>query len=265
MSLQPKHEINELAEQRQAIWRALTESFRVDEFSIKRLQKQFKELFKKTAFDRKKQALISHELAYLSAYLKRPEEAVLLIEQSIELGLPEIPARFSIGFVLWMNGQIMQGREVLASIGVQREDLNLVKSMIGCSLAMGMIDLANDCVQLLGRKEDSNVINASEMLSELGVSDIELTKRIQTAIDAIRDDLHHPLMAYDLFAMHGEGLLFQIVVNASVDKLVEMDIKIAEALTEHYHDPIDSVLTICTKPHASNATSTSYGPYHASM
>lgn len=91
-------------------------------------------------------------------------------------------------------------------------------------------------------------IEAARILRRIGVDDIELTKRLDTACRVIQSKIQHPILAYKLFAKDDEGILYRYVVKAPMGDLLELNEMILDALLEEHDGPLDQELSICVTP-----------------
>jgi hypothetical protein len=268
MSPQPKSVANEIGEERQKIWLKLAETHHVDELSIRRLQNRVIRLLEDQAINKSAvRAMLHHELGYLYAYQRSLDAAIRHLDSAGRLGLPEAPLRLSKGHAFFLNGKIAESGVSLDGIDLGREDRQMLKSLSGSYAASGMFRRAQQCADEYGEAGFGygNVKRAAAIMVDLGIDDVEVTNRLQTAIDAIMGEIKHPLMAYSVFADENEGILFQFVVDGSIDEIVALDNKIAETLSEKYNSAVDSVLAIGVKPHVPSEENIAYEPYHAGV
>ncbi|MCQ4271076.1 hypothetical protein NA655_08585 [Pseudomonas kuykendallii] len=267
MASQPESIGNAIAKERQDIFNALTQTHKLNELAVKRLQNKITQTLSQPGVPRLTKAFLNHELAYLFAYQRKLERAVSLVELALSDGLPETAVKLSKAHINWMNGRILMSKEILQTIEPNGER-QMLSTLIGCSTSVGMIARAVSCLNDVGgevRPEDRNIKAALSILQRQGFDDSQVSLRLQTAADIIRQSIGHPLLAYDLFATEEEGILFQFVVDGSVQDIVELDQKMTEALVDLYDDPIDSVFSVGIKPHVFTESNTSYGPYYASI
>ncbi|MBA1280377.1 hypothetical protein [Stutzerimonas stutzeri] len=263
----PKTVGNSVADERQLIWLKMIETHRIDDLAIRRLQRRISETLAKQGIDHSTQALLHHELAYLYGYQRKVGPAVQSLDIARIHGLPPTADSLSRAHIYWMNGKILQSRNIICAIDTHGER-QMISTLIGCTASVGMIARALRCIDELGgnaRPEDRNIEAAAAILHTAHVDESQITSRLQTAADVIRESVKHPFMAYDIFADDREGILFQFVVDGSVEEIVQLENRVTEALVDVYDGPIDRLFTIGIKPHIFSDNNTSYGPYHASL
>ena len=86
-------------------------------------------------------------------------------------------------------------------------------------------------------------------MDQIGATDEQVVRRVAAAAKIIKSMSAHPFIAFDLFAMQGEGILYRFVVNGSTERLVEIDMAIDEALIADFDEEIDDVLSIGIAPY----------------
>ncbi|MBC2680627.1 hypothetical protein [Pseudomonas baltica] len=243
---QPKSNIGELFSERQSIKDRLAETCTVDEVSIERLKRRFREALRNLALSVAQQAAVYHELACLAGFQGRYHEVISNMNRSKELGMDPIAVGFSSAYLALLNGRVLDARKVIEELKefVTEENIPLLRAQ---QAQVGMLGdfMANEIINDDFQRE---ALEVKAVIERLGVSDIEITKRLDAACQLIRSKINHPLIAYKLFAKGEEGILYRFMVKAPASELVALNEQILDVLLERFDNEIDNEISIMVTP-----------------
>jgi hypothetical protein len=243
---QPKSKLGDLFKERQAIKDHLANTCTIDELSIERLKRRFREALTSATLSRMQQAAIYHELACLVGFQGRYSEVLINMDLSAGLGMDPFAVAFSRAYLALLNGRVMDARQVVSNLNdaLPPSSIPLLRAhqaqvgMLGDFMADNSLD--NDFQQ--------QALEAKKIILRLGVDDLEITKRLDAACQLIKANVNHPLVAYKLFAKEDEGILYRFMVNASTRRLVELNELVLDMLLDRFDDEIDRELSILVTP-----------------
>lgn len=247
MSTLPKLKAEDLARERQAFQDRLRETLTFDELSAKRLERQLIAERDRPGTPPLMVALMWHELAYLSAFAGRTDQALSRLDQAEGSGFSGLGMDISRAFVMELGGRFTDARSVIEALDVAKIDASARKYLVPHYVELGMFKAATEAVADISEYDDYAEV-AKSILEDHGIDDADVTARLQFAAAMIIDAAKHPLVDYKLFAMRGEGILYQFVVKGSTDELVELSIAISDALTDHFDGPLSEILSIDIVP-----------------
>lgn len=264
MQAKPRLAISVLAKERIELWVNMAKTHEVDELLIQRLLRNMDSVLVKLPVNDKTIPWFYHEQGYLNAYRKRTSEVIRLFDLSIGLGFHPVAAGLSKAHALFICGEISMGRDVLSALEPDEANPEEVESVAAACAHFGLFFKARALLQSIGKGEDAKYnesLLAAQILEEAGIDDIEVTRRLNVAAGIVRSMTAHPLIAYSIFAMRDEGVLFRFVVKDSIEKIVQIDRAIDETMSAQFDGLVDEVLSIGVKPHAPSDANPVGGAY----
>lgn len=263
MALNPQKEsiLNQLAQRRRDLEDSFQRSFLLDELEARRLARDLKAESSKNAILPIVRAAMLHELAYVEALRGRLNPALEFMERASHFGLGELSIAGSKAHILIMFGQFLKARELLEMIPFDEIPADAASSFHGLYEEVGMYSAASK-LRVGNHAYGALSDEAHKVLNEANVSEIEITKRLDCAAAVVNATTKHRLIAYDLFAMSGEGILFRFVVDGPISELVELDWEITSKVAESFNGPADEVLSIGVKPFSPGEKHLEYGAYN---
>ncbi|MFJ2362453.1 hypothetical protein ACIPIN_01835 [Pseudomonas sp. NPDC087697] len=249
---EPGLAINKLSEDRLRLWHKIAETHFVDELEIRRLFNRIDNLLIDPGVEFTVASIALHEQAYLFAYQMKTDNSLHLFKDAQRAGLDKLAVSISTAHALYICGEIeMSKDEILRSDISDAENAGLSGLADSC-VHTGLLQKARDLYIRSGKQKgevSTQVIRAAEIMDQIGANDDQVVRRIATAARVIKSMSTHPFIAYDLFAMHDEGILYRFVVKGSTERLVEIDMAIDEALLNEFDEEIDEVLSIGLAPY----------------
>lgn len=240
---QPKLKAEDLARERQAIQDRLRETLEFDELAAKRLERQFIAERDRPGAPMQLRAWMWHELAYLSAFAGRTDQALSRLDQAEGLGFAGLGMSISRAFVLEMGGRFVEARNVIEAIDAASIMEPARRYLVPHYVELGMFKAATETVADISEYDDYAEV-AKAILEDHGIDDAEVTARLQFAAAMIIKTAKHPLVDYRLFAMRGEGILYQFVVKGSIEELAQLGIAVSDALTDNFDGVLSEILSI---------------------
>lgn len=203
-----------------------------------------------------------HELAYVEALRGQQQSALDFIAKAQLSGLNELSITISRAYLFSMFGRFLDARATLESCNIQDAPQASYGAFRGLCEEVGMYSVASS-IEINNHPTEYLSKDAHCVLESFGIGDQEVTARLDFAAGMVAARAKHRLLAYDLFAMEGEGILFRFVVDAPPDELLQLDWDISEAVAEKFDGPLDSILSIGIKPFSKGEQHFEYGAYHA--
>ena len=250
MQAPAENSIQKILDERKNIENRLHSSFVLDEVSIKRLQKSIKNHLLLPSLSLIARAVLHHEMAYLFGLQRNVKEANSHLDDALSFGIDNLAVSISRGHIMLMSGRLLDARNFLENLEIDQENYQAIDVILPQYMECGMFRKASDAAAALNRNANSD-LHVHRILDGLGINDLEVTLRLDVAAEVICKAVSHPLLAYDIFAHDDEGILIQIVANADIETLALLNEEIADALTDRFNAPIDSVLSIMVKPFSS--------------
>lgn len=238
----------EITEARVLIENRLYSTYAIDELSTERAKRKAMQLLQLSSTPAKAKIIVHHEVAYLLALQGKYRESMEHLSLSASWGLDPVATVFSTSHMSILNGRMLHARDVVDAPDFLKLVPSKSKSLLAAiQVNVGIIEKA---VITTGfdKSEFKHIAAAARILESIGVSDMELTKRLDTACRVIREHANHPILGYKLFAMEGEGILYRFLVRASVDDVIELNDKLLDALLDNHDGPLDRELSICVTP-----------------
>lgn len=238
----------EVADARKLIEDDLHKTYIVDDLSVERLKRKVQKNLSTSSVHGGTMIVLHHELAYLLALQGRYSEAMDHLSRSANWGLNPIAKVFSTAYLSILNGRMSSAREAvddhefIAAVPAKNKSLLASIHMNLGVMEKALIATATD------KSEFKHVQAAARILKSIGVPDLELTKRLDTACRVIRESISHPILGFKVFAMEGEGILYRFLVRASIDDVVELNDKVLDALIDNHDGPLDRELSIRVTP-----------------
>lgn len=258
---QPKLKAEDLARERQVIQDRLRDTLEFDELAAKRLERQFIAERDRPGAPMQLRAWMWHELAYLSAFAGRTDQALSRLDEAETLGFVGLGMSISRAFVLEMGGRFVEARSVIEAIDAASIMEPARHYLVPHYVELGMFKAATEAVADVSEYDDYAEV-AKAILEEHGIDDAEVTARLEFAAALIISRAGHPLIDYKLFAMQGEGILYQFVVKGGTEELVELSIAVSDALTDHFDGPLSELLSIDIVPFVPGNGSRQVGVFH---
>lgn len=264
MSIQPKSVLTEVTKDRRAIEDRLYSSYVLDELATERLKRRLISAISSCDVAQRHQAAFRHELAYLLGVQGKYADALEQMKLAAGAFIDEKAIAFSSSYLSLINGQTSDARSILENASVVDESIEHKFLLAAHFVKAGMLEsLVLTCDPNTLEFEDA--LEAAYMLREIGVNDIELTRRLDTAGRTIRNSIKHPLLEYRLFASRGEGILFRYVVKGTTGELVALNEKILDALMDEHDGPLDEMLSIGVVPWVAGSQYGTDEAYHVRL
>lgn len=247
MTPAPEIRANDLVRERQVIQQKLRETLEFDELRAKRLERQLIiERDRPRASDIIR-AGMWHELAYLSAFAGRTEQALSRLDETQRIGFDDLGIILSRAFILEMGGRLTEARDVIEMLDAANIIEPSRKFLVPHYMELGMFKSATEIVTDI-EEYDPYALVAKAILEEHGVDDLEVTKRLEFAASMVIQRVGHPLVDYKLFAMRGEGILYQIVAKGSIEELGKLGVELSDALVDNFYGVLNEILCIDVIP-----------------
>jgi hypothetical protein len=251
MQPEPQSVINDLTDERLRLWSGIAGTHIVVGMEVRRLLKKL-DKFLATSKPDMTTAIALHEQAYLSSYLQKISDTIRLFDASEEAGLPAIAAAISRAHSFYVCGEIKMSERQLLQTDLDSADASALAGIADGCVHTGLFKMAADLYGRSGREAGevaSKVVTASEIMAKVGATDAQVVDRIAAAAAVVKSMSDHPLIAYDMFAMESEGILYRFMVNASIDRLIDIDSSIDAELSGKFNDPIDEWFSIGVCPY----------------
>ncbi len=188
-----------------------------------------------------------HELAYLSAFAGRTDQALSRLDETQSIGFDEMAMILSRAYVLEMGGRLNEARTVIERLDVDSIIEASRKFLVPHYMELGMFKSATEVVPDIELYDEYARV-ASSILEDHGIDDSEVTKRLAFAASLVIQRVGHPLLDYKLFALRDEGILYQIVAKGSIEELVKLGIEVSDALIDNFDGPLNEILSIDVIP-----------------
>ncbi|WP_256806515.1 hypothetical protein [Pseudomonas kurunegalensis] len=261
----PKTVAEEIIEARRAVEEKMYSTYVVDEFSTALLKRKVEKELSRSGISPAYRAVLHHELAYLFGVPGRYRESVQQMELMAKSGFEPIAVAFSSAHISIISGYVLRARKIIEEVsnsgGFPVSSNSLLAAL---QVQTGMLESAIKIVGP-GAEELKHIEASVRILNRIGVEDLELTKRLDTACRVIRDQISHPIMGFKIFAMEGEGILYRYVVKAPVDDLIALNDKVLDALIDNHDGPLDQELSICVTPWSSDEVFSREEAHHVSF
>ncbi|WP_432755553.1 hypothetical protein [Pseudomonas sp. WMBT8] len=243
---QPKSVLEECSEERLRIQERLSFSYEMDELAIERLKRKLRGDLKVQGHPKTYAGALHLELAYLLG-VQGKIEADAELDFAEKCGVDRIAVSLSRSHIALMNGRICSARVIVEELSRMDDLPEGARPLLTAHFSQaGMLE------ELMKTQDLSHDLTretaAAQILQAIGVADIELTKRLDTACRVIRANANHPILGMKLFAMENEGIMYRYVVKASDDELIELNDKVLDALIEQHDGPLDQQLSIGVVP-----------------
>lgn len=252
MQGQPKLAIVDFADQRKVMWHAIAQTHIVDEMAVRRLMNKLDSLLGALPPGDKSRPFVLHEQAYLYAYLMKTESCVKLFSQAESEGFSPLQKAISAAHALYVCGELRMAVEEIQRVNLEGRDTKELIAVANQCVHLGLFKRARDIYEKSGEPINGyakRVVCAAELMDEIGASDHDISERLAVAAEIVKRLSCHPLIGYDVFAMHDEGILFRFVVRDEMDNLVEIDREIDDTLAQKFDGPIDKLFSVGVCPH----------------
>lgn len=247
MQPRPLTKFEEFTNTRRAIEDGLCNSYVVDEMSIERLKRSVLSESRRNDITDAYRAALFHELAYVLVFQGRYSESMDKLRTALNLGFDKIAYALSSSHLSLLHGEVLRAREFITLLEGVELAPDTEEMMAAHLIQAGAVGKLSELIPSV-EMELSPPTEALNILRRLGVDDLELTRRLDTACRVIRANVCHPILAYRFFALEGEGILYSFVVKDSLDKLAELNDKILDALIDEHDGPLDRELSIRVTP-----------------
>lgn len=256
MSGQPRPAIEEIADERIAIFNEIVRTHQVDDLKIRRLQNRLEKLISSSNVEPIVRSIFNHELAYLYAYRGMAAEASACFNEAEDFGLTGVSLSLSRAHTSYLCGNIKESARQAKRHSSSASGDHEIGNLVVLCIQAGLFIMAENILKGMTTAEQPYVHIASAILERLGCSESDVTERLQVAADVIKSSIKHPLMSYSLLAMEGEGILYRFVVRAGIDEIVALDRAIDRALSERFdadNSELDHFLSVGVKPYTAGA------------
>jgi hypothetical protein len=268
MQAKPRLAVNDISSERMVLWHSLAGNHVLDEFSVRRLINKIDSVLGSLSYGDKKRALLLHEQAYLHAYLMKPEASASLFSEAEAAGFPTFAKCMAAAHALAMCGEMEMAKSENLSVVIDSLNTDDLVVLADSSAHLGLYKRAKDIYVLAGKAPEGfmcRAFEAAEIMDASEISDEDIFERLSLATKIVKELSGHPNIAYDMFALRGEGILYRFVVRASIEKLVEIDAAIDEALAASFDAQTDRVLSIGVMPHTDHSARPFGRSYNVSM
>jgi hypothetical protein len=246
METQPKSVLQEVIESRNGVDASLYESYVLDELAVERLKRKIAGELKRGGNSNLHRGALHHELAYLLGLQGRVGVSGELAKAQ-NYGIQAFAIGLSTSHIAIMNGHVSEARETVERLSKVDDLPEAARKLLFAHFGqVGMLEAM--VANAKGGREVRYEHVAAGILMRMGIEDIELTKRLDTACRVIRANIKHPILGRKLFASDGEGMLFRYVVKAPVDDLLRINDQVLDALMDEHDGPLDEVLSIMVTP-----------------
>lgn len=240
--------VEEIAEARRSIEDGIYDTYTIDELSVERAKRKATQTLKASSTPTNFKIIMHHEIAYLLGLQGKYSEAMEHISASGNWGLDPLAKAFSASHISILNGRMLSAREAVDAPEFLMHVPSKSKALLAAvQMSLGIMEKAAMATGS-DKSEFKHVRAAARILESIGVSDLELTKRLDTACRVIRENISHPILGFKVFAMEGEGILYRFLVRASIDDVVELNDKVLDALIDNHDGPLDRELSIRVTP-----------------
>lgn len=266
MSPQTKTEslLNQLFQRRRNLEESFHDSFILDEVEARRLAKDLQAESSKGSIAQHERGAALHELAYVEGLRGRLTSALGFMGRAHQCGLDDLVVAVSKAHILIMFGRFIEARSELEAIDYEGTPVSAQGALYGLCEEVGMYEVASKMSIGFSNPEFQSS-EASEILKEAHIDEIEVTQRLSFAAEIVCAFAKHRLIAYDLFAMHGEGILFRFIVDAPMDDLLNLDWEITSEVAKKFNGPVDDILSIGVKPFSKGDEHIEYGAYRVGI
>lgn len=268
MRPEPRSAINELASERRDLWSEIAATHVVDELKLRRLIRKLDSLVVPSRLEDSTVAIALHEQSYLYAYQLKTDAALKLLADAERAGLPSLAAAVTRAHILYICGELEMSREVLLAVELDDVDPSGLAGVADGCAHSGLFKMSADLYMRAGKQSgevSQHILVAAEIMVDVGATDDQVSQRLVTASKIIRSMTSHPHIALDIFAMHGEGILYRFMVKDSIERLLEIDCAIDLALSSGYDEAIDQVLSIGVAPHEDGVVITAEDGFYVRM
>lgn len=268
MQGQPKLAIADFANQRRVMWSSIAQTHTVNEMAVRRLLNSLDALLAVLPTGDPGRGIVLHEQAYLYAYLMKVDSSTKLFMQAELEGLPPLAKSVSAAHALYVCGEINMAVKEIELANLEKAKSRDLIAVANQCVHLGLFRRARDLYQKIGSSGDDyvdRVICAAEMMDEINALDHEVSDRLAVAARIVKEMSCHPLIGYDVFAMHGEGILFRFVVRDDVERLVDIDQEIDVALSHKFDSPLDALFSVGICPHTEGSLKEIGDAYNVSV
>jgi hypothetical protein len=256
MQPEPRLAINKLVEERRNLWDKIALNHFVDEIEIRRLFNRFDKLLVDPGSRFNIAAVALHEQAYLYAYQMKTDNAIELFLLAKQSGLEDLAVSISTAHALYICGEVEMSKRIISNIDIASANNAGLSGLADTCVHTGMFQMARDLYLRSGRQDGEisiQTIRAAMIMDQIGATDEQVALRVATAARVVKSFSAHPFIAFDIFAMEDEGILYRFVVKGTTDQLVDLDLAIDEALLDEFDEDIDKVLSIGVAPYERGA------------
>lgn len=268
MQGQPKLAITDFADQRRVMWSSIAQTHSVDEMGVRRLLNSLDALLAALPPGDPNRRFVLHEQAYLYAYLMKVDPAIKLFMQAELEGLSPIAKSVSAAHALYVCGEIHMAVKEVELVNLEKADSADLIAVANQCVHLGLFRRARDLYEKAGASVEGYVGRvkcAAELMEGIDASDHEVSDRLAVAARIVREMSCHPLIGYDVFAMHDEGILFRFVVRDDIERLVEIDMEIDSVLSSTFDSSIDELFSIGICPHTAGSLKEIGDAYNVSV
>lgn len=254
----------EIFRQREAIQAQLYQQLYLDEFAVRRLELEIQKLIDLATTSTMMKAALYHELAYLSGFKLKMDQAMSHLDSSENLGIDPFGILVSRMFLLGLNGRFGDIRRSLEGFDLPGPQDSQNRLIVNHLVEAGMLNLA--CERLIAAGDPSSqVIAGGAVLQGIGATDTEVNDRLDFAAKFLIEEVGTPLIGYKFFAMAGEGILYQFVVKGDTDTLAALDQKLSDAIVENFDAPLDDYFSVSVIPFVPGSVIERMDSYHVDI
>ena len=265
---EPRLALDILFKERNQLWHRIAENHYVDEVEVRRLFNKLDRLIIDPSAEFNIAPAALHEQAYLYAYQMKTSNALRLFEDARRAGLDGLAVSISKAHALYVCGEIEMSKEEILRTDYSDADDRGLSGLADTCVYTGLFKMARDLYIRAGKQggeENTQILRAAGIMDQIDATDEQVVRRVATAAKIIKTMSTHPFIAFDLFAMQGEGILYRFVVKGSTERLVEIDMAIDEALIANFDEEIDDVLSIGVAPYEFGLNMLAAGGYYVGM
>ena len=186
------------------------------------------------------------------------------MDRALRCGLDRLAISVSKAHILIMFGRFIDARVELETIDFESVPASAQGSIRGLCEEVGMYVEASKFDAGTHASEFFSP-EAKKILNDANINEVEVTRRLDYAAAIVSAHSKHRLIAYDLFAMDGEGILFRFVIDAPIDDLLSLDWEITGGVAKTFNGPVDDILSIGVKPFSKGEKHIEFGAYNVDI
>lgn len=249
MITDPAPKYQKIFQRREHLYTDLVNNFRLNELEAVSLEKEIKKTLVDPNLPRLIKGALHHELGCIYSYQLKLNKALEQMDIAERFGIDEFGNMVSKCLIYNLHGELSKSRSALESWKSYPSEPNIDRSILSHAVETGMFDLAKEII-LRGNSHHEDAIAAAELIEGQGIDSALVTERLEVAAKIVIKETKKPFLAFNLFAMKNEGMLYEIIVDGTVEELIALDEKINDQLIELFgFDSLAEILSISISPY----------------